>query len=105
MPKTTIGWGETYFHLNRYSDAAQTFEKAVAVEPRMDSVRVRIVQAYLFNKQPEIAKEKCAAAINIVTDPLVRQQLTSLQQSCDQTLAPRMTRGVQRHRGSRLGEQ
>jgi len=97
--------GETYFHLNRYSDAAQTFEKTVAIEPRMDSVRVRVVQSYLFNKQPEIAREKCAAAMNIVTDPIVRQQLNALQQSCDQALAPRMARGVQRHRGSRLGEQ
>jgi predicted Zn-dependent protease len=96
--------GETYFHLSRYSDAAQTFEKTVAFDPRMDSVRVRVVQSYLFNKQPQIAKEKCAAAINVVTDPIVRQ-LNGLQQSCDQALAPRMTRGVQRHRGSRLGEQ
>jgi len=97
--------GESYFHVNRYSDAALSFEKAVAIDPRMDGVRVRIVQAYLFNKQPEIAREKCTAAIAVTADPIARQQLSALEQSCIQITAPHPARGIQRHRGSRLGEQ
>jgi predicted Zn-dependent protease len=74
--------GETYFHLNRFVEAAQTFEKALTIDPRMDGVRVSVVQSYLQANQPQIAKEKCVAALNIVTDPIARQELSMLEQYC-----------------------
>jgi len=94
--------GETYFHLNRYGEAAQSFEKTVAMEPRMDSVQVRIVQAYIFAKQPEVARQKCLAAMSLVTDPIVRQQLNVLEQSCSST--PHPTRVITQKRSTRVGE-
>src|SRR5271170_2346123 len=39
--------GQTYFHLNKFTEAAQVFERTVALDPRMDSARVSIVQSYL----------------------------------------------------------
>jgi cytochrome c-type biogenesis protein CcmH/NrfG len=93
--------GESYFHLNKYGDAAQSFERAVAIEPRLDSVKVRVVQSYLFGKQFEVAHEKCLAAMNTATDPLVRQQLNALEQSCNATA--RNKKLPQRHSG-RVGE-
>jgi hypothetical protein len=102
--KDYYGLGESYFHLNRFGDAAQSFERAIMIEPRMDPVRVRIVQSYLFGNQPEIAKEKCLAAMNIVTDPFVRQQLNALEQSCDRRPALQPNKGVRQRSASRLGE-
>jgi len=96
--------GETYFHLDRYGDAAQSFERAVAIEPRLDAARVRTVQAYLFNKQPEIAREKCTAAMSVVTDPIARQQLNSLEQCCTRGPAALRIAKPLRRSGARLGE-
>jgi cytochrome c-type biogenesis protein CcmH/NrfG len=74
--------GETYFHLNRFREAAQAFERAVAMDPRMDSVHILIVQSYLGSNQPQVAASKCSAALNVVSDPIIRQQLSSLAPFC-----------------------
>jgi len=93
--------GESYFHLNRYSDAIQAFEDAIAKNPRADGVRVRLVQAYISGKQTQIAKQKCTEFLASASDPSVRQQLVSLSRFCDageqhtvhnQTCAPRIER-------------
>jgi len=74
--------GESYFHINRFNEAAQSFEQSVNLNPRADNVRVRVVESYLACKQPEVAKEKCAAALNLVIDPSARQQLMVLAPYC-----------------------
>jgi TolA-binding protein len=74
--------GESYFRINRFNEAAQSFEESVNLNPRADNVRVRVVESYLACKQPDIAKEKCAAALNLVTDASARQQLLVLAPYC-----------------------
>ena len=96
--------GQTYFHLNRFADAAQSFERAIAIDPRMDSVRVCLVQSYLGANQPQVAKEKCTAALNAVTDPTVRKDLTALEQYCQNRPLFRAGQNSQLHTGRRLVE-
>jgi len=74
--------GETYAHLNRYPEAAQAFDRALAMDPRLDTAQIPLVQAYLGANQQQIAAQKCASAIRTVTDPVVRQQLTLLEPYC-----------------------
>lgn len=74
--------GESYFHLNRFNDAAQAFEQSVTIDPRAHDSWVRVVEAYLAGKQPQKAKEKCDLALQRVTDEYARKQLTSLQRLC-----------------------
>lgn len=81
--------GESYFHLNRFAEAIQAFEETIAKNPRADVVRVRVVQAYMSGKQPQVAKQKCTEFLACATDPTVRQQLAKLSTYCDAGNHPR----------------
>jgi len=95
--------GQTLFHLNRYPEAAQAFEREIAMNPRADEARIPLVQSYLGSNQPQLAKQKCSEALSIVSDPQSRQQLTTLEQFC-QNRAMGRTPGLQMRSGRRLVE-
>jgi len=95
--------GQTYLHLNRFGEAAQAFERAIAMEPRSDNVRVCLVQSYIAADQTQVAKQKLGEALNLVTDPTARQQLKALEQLCQGRALVRTSGSLRA--GNRLGEQ
>jgi len=91
--------GESYAHLNRYAEAAQAFDRALLIDPHMDSVQIPLVQAYLGSNNPKIASEKCTSALRTVTDPVVKQQLILLEPFCHSHPASAATSSEQPTRG------
>jgi tetratricopeptide (TPR) repeat protein len=82
--------GESYYHLNKFGEAAIAFDRAVAANPNSDDMRIRQVESYLAAGQNEVAKQKGSEALNLAKDVQARHVLTVLIDRCDKRqVAPR----------------
>jgi tetratricopeptide (TPR) repeat protein len=70
--------GETLFHMRRYADAAKCFQTASELDPNADNARQRQVESYLAAKNKEQAKQWALAALQVVKDSYVRNQISVL---------------------------
>jgi tetratricopeptide (TPR) repeat protein len=86
VPEDLYWVGESYFHLNKFDEATKWFEEAIARSPRADKIRVRIVQAYMSANQPQVAKQKCTEYLASVSDPMAKQDLTTISAHCDRMI-------------------
>lgn len=81
--------GESNFHAHQYAEAAQAFNRAVALNPAADNVRVRLAETYLCAKQPELAKQVCQSAGTVVKDEYSKKQLNALMRVASLPSTPR----------------
>jgi tetratricopeptide (TPR) repeat protein len=82
--------GESYYHLNKFGEAATAFDRAVVANPTSDDLRIRQVESYLAAGQNEVARQKCTEALSLAKDSQSRHVLTVLIDRCDKRqIAPR----------------
>jgi len=67
--------GESYYHMDKYADAAAAFREAVKLDPTMDTAKVRLAEARLATKNLSEAHAACTEALATVSDPYARKQL------------------------------
>ncbi len=67
--------GESHYHLERYADAAQSFEYALQKGPMMEMLFSRLAETYFALKQYDRVKSTCNNGLCAVRDAYVRKQL------------------------------
>jgi tetratricopeptide (TPR) repeat protein len=96
--------GESLLHLDRFAEASQALEQAITLNPKADSVRVRLVQSYVACNQPQTAQSKCSEALGLVSDPVVRKQISDLNQFCSARPSFHINKVTELHAGARTAE-
>ncbi len=89
--------GEAQYHAKNFSEAALSFSRSIELNAT-DSVRVRLVEAYLAAKQKPLAKQECQKALATVKNEYARNQLNALLKICDTEI--KRKRGVDSNNGS-----
>lgn len=67
--------GESHYHLEKYAEAAQSFEYALQKGPMTEMLFSRLAETYFALKQYEQVKSTCTNGLNVARDPFVRKQL------------------------------
>lgn len=82
---TAADWywlGESYAHTDQFQSAAKAFEETLKLDPSNEKARVRLVEAHLSARRPDLAKEVARTALGMVTTERAKQQLTMLNKIC-----------------------
>jgi len=82
---------ESFYHLEKYTDAANVFEQAVHTDPKVDNFRVRLVEACLASKDQKKAQMACAEALAVVSDPYAKHQLEALSKVANRKASVMLT--------------
>jgi TolA-binding protein len=72
--------GQSYYHLQRYEEAASAFKEAFKLDKKMDQAKVKLVESYLACHNLAEARNACADVLPTVSDPYAKKQLESMSQ-------------------------
>lgn len=72
--------GQSYYHMQKYQEAAEAFKKAVKLDKKMDQAKVKLVESYLACHNMAEARSACEEILPTVTDPYAKKQLEAMSQ-------------------------
>ena len=75
---------ESHFRQRAYARAAQSFGRAIQMDPKSGAMRVRLVEALLAAKDKPRAQQALSSALASVSDAYSRGQLETLQKLLSQ---------------------